>query len=133
MSVTTIPFEYEDDDGNLQYADLPARYDVCPDCEGKGTTLNENLRGAFTAREFYECFDDEESRAEYFKGGDGIYGVPCKTCEGKRVVPVVDEKACDEALLKKYRDHVESEERYERERRAEIQMEERALGNRDYW
>ena len=77
----------DDSDSDLVEVEqvLPAEYVVCWDCEGRGRTLTENLRGAFTETEFFECFDDEYSREQYFLGGSGIYGAVCKTCDGKRV------------------------------------------------
>ena len=78
-----------DSDGDCDLVEieevLPAEYVVCWDCEGEGRTLSESLRGAFTRSEFDECFDDDDSREQYFLGGRGIYGAVCKTCEGKRV------------------------------------------------
>lgn len=75
--------------------ELPAKYEVCDDCEGVGTTLNENIRQhAYSAEEFQEAFDDEE-REHYFKRG-GMYDVPCKTCKGARVVLVPDSDAINE-------------------------------------
>ena len=64
---------------------LPAEYVVCWDCQGEGRTLSESLRGAFTQSEFADCFDDDDSREQYFLGGRGIYGAVCKTCCGQRV------------------------------------------------
>ena len=78
-----------DSDGDCDLVEieetLPAEYVVCWDCEGEGRTLSESLRGAFTQEEFADCFDDDESREQYFLGGRGIYGAVCKACAGKRV------------------------------------------------
>lgn len=73
--------------------ELPATYEVCPNCEGEGRVLHEAIRShAYSAEEFRDSFDDDEA-AEYFKGGSGIYGVTCGTCRGERVVLVIDERA----------------------------------------
>lgn len=72
-----------------------------------GTVLCEGLRGhAFSMEEFYETFEDEEDRAEYGRPG-GRYDVQCPTCQGRNVVDVVDEEACErdpklKALLKQH-------------------------------
>lgn len=70
--------------------DLPARFEVCPRCEGHGTHLHPDIgQHAYTGEEFFEEFD-EEGREEYFKRG-GIYDVTCERCGGQRVVQVIDE------------------------------------------
>ena len=130
MSTTTIKFEFDCDDPDClecgsddhHVVNLPAKNEVCPDCEGEGRTLNENLRGGFSSEEFAECFEDDESRAEYRKGGHGIYGVPCKTCKGNRVVPVVDAARCDPNLLKRHITSQREDREYERLCRAERAM-----------
>lgn len=103
--------------------ELPAVYAVCADCRGEGKTLTASLRGAFTATELYECFDDEESRAEYLAGGRGAYGVTCETCKGRTTVLVVDAARCDPAVLAVYRSEQDDAARERREdaaiRRAE--------------
>lgn len=69
--------------------DLPSKFEVCDDCEGHGSVLNESMRNhAYTAEEFAEAFDEEEA-AEYSRHG-GRYDVKCPTCQGKNVVSVVD-------------------------------------------
>lgn len=85
-----IDWEKMNDDGEEYIVEVPAKYAVCTDCEGVGKTLNENLRGGFTQEQFDECFDDEDSKSEYRKGGHGIYGVTCKTCKGRTTVLVPD-------------------------------------------
>lgn len=70
--------------------ELPARMEVCDECEGHGTVLCEGLRGvAYTSEEFEERFA-EEGRCEYLRHG-GRYDVACPQCHGRNVVPIVDE------------------------------------------
>jgi hypothetical protein len=108
-----IPFTYTDDEGDEITAQLPSMKEVCDDCQGEGRTLNENLRGAFTQEGLREFFDDDESLAEYKKGGHGIYGVECKTCKGLRVIDVLDEGRCDKKLLKLYQQSEQDDAEYE--------------------
>ena len=90
MSIS-IEVVFEDDNGDEVVVDIPARYEVCSDCEGHGSVLNESMRfHAYTEEEFSD-FSDED-REQYFKRG-GIYDVTCPTCKGKRVEKVVDEGA----------------------------------------
>jgi len=67
---------------------LPARFEVCDLCNGKGTTVNPSIdAGGLTQEDFDEDPDFEE---EYFSG---TYDIPCPQCRGKRVIPVVSEGA----------------------------------------
>jgi len=69
---------------------LPIKMEVCSDCEGHGSVLNESMRHhAYTREEFDREFD-EEDREAYFTPGSHYY-VTCPTCSGRNVVPVVDE------------------------------------------
>lgn len=131
MTEATVRFTYENDAGEEVEVRLPAKWEVCPDCGGNGRTLNENLRGAFTAEEFEACFDDEESREQYARGGDGIYGVDCKTCKGRTTVAVVDEARCDKDLLARFHKHEEDNRRYAAEERYWRRLESYAAGERD--
>lgn len=94
-----IEWTRENDEGDEEVVEVPAKYEVCWDCRGEGKTLNENLRGAFTHEEFHDCFDDDESVEEYRKGGNGIYGVTCKTCHGRTTILAPD---TDTELGKEY-------------------------------
>ena len=105
----TIKFTYEDDDGVEHEFQLPARNEVCPGCDGSGSHMTPSLRDhAITAEEWDRDWDDE-SREMYMNGG---YDVTCQTCDGRRVVPVVDEEKCDKDLLQRYRDHLDDEAAY---------------------
>jgi hypothetical protein len=125
---TTIRFTaYTDDDGEEGEVELslPAKFEVCPGCNGHGSRLCEGMRGhAYTAEEFHESFDDEEAE-EYFRPG-GRYDVMCEECQGKRVVAVADEDACrtpeqKEALALYYKKR-DDDYAYDRECAAERRM-----------
>jgi len=119
-----ISFTAHDEDGDDIEHMLPAKYEVCSNCEGTGTHLREGMRGhAYTAEEMSD-FDDEE-RAEYFKPG-GIYDVPCDTCKGERVEKVIDESACEtdeqKESLQAYYDKIQRDHDDDAESRAERRM-----------
>jgi DnaJ-class molecular chaperone len=121
--MSTVTLTYLNQDGDDEEVNLPSHMDVCGDCEGHGTVMNESMRNhAYSSEEFAEEFPDDEDREQYFKRG-GIYDVECPTCHGKNVVPVVDEesltaeqKAQYEVYLAHCRDMAadRAEERHER-------------------
>lgn len=78
------------DDGSEEDHELPSIMEVCDDCNGETYVLCEGMRGAAYSREDFEESFDEEEREHYFRRG-GMYDVLCPTCNGKNVVPVVDE------------------------------------------
>lgn len=69
---------------------------ICPNCDGEGK--HSKRLGSFTQSEFYEAFDDEESREAYFSGA---YDETCHTCGGSGKIREDDE----EALGRLERDH----------------------------
>lgn len=113
-----IEFVYEDDGGNEIEASLPAKHEVCGRCEGYGTHLTPSIgEHAYSMEEFHEAFSDDEDREAYFQRG-GKYDVVCEDCNGKRVVLVVDEKACErnpelKELVEIYYKYVRAETEYE--------------------
>lgn len=91
MNDMSIEVVFEDDNGDEFTVELPAVFQVCSDCEGHGTVLNDSMRyHAYTYDD--EEMHDPEFREEYFKRG-GMYDVTCSTCKGMRVEKVVDTKA----------------------------------------
>lgn len=85
--MTTIRiFDYEaGDDSEIE---LPAKFEVCSRCDGKGTHVNPAIDGnGLTHEDFDEAGDD--FREDYLAGA---YDVSCELCKGKRVVAVFDRK-----------------------------------------
>ena len=96
----TIDFTYENDEGEEITAKLPAEYEVCSRCQGRGTHVNPNIDGHGISEDEWNGPDwDEDSRQTYLSGG---YDVTCEECRGLRVVLVVDESRCDKSLLERY-------------------------------
>jgi RecJ-like exonuclease len=84
-----IEFEYENDDGEECVGELPARYEVCSRCGGRGKHVNPSIDGnGITSSEWAEW--DEDDRDTYLSGG---YDVTCEKCDGRNVVLEVDEAA----------------------------------------
>lgn len=128
MSRETLTIRlYDEATGDETEHELPAKYEVCGRCEGHGTHLNPSIgEHAYTAEEFAEAFHDDDQREQYFRRG-GIYDVTCDGCSGKRVVLVVDERACKTGLprelLKRYRHQEQERQRSNAEDRATMWME----------
>ncbi len=105
-----IKFAEINEDTSETEHELPAKYEVCPRCSGKGTHVNPSVDGnGLTHEAFAEDPDFEEA---YFAGA---YDVECYECKGKRVVPVADEERCDPGLLEKYQEHLKLEAEMRRE------------------
>jgi len=106
MMEIEVEIGYNDDD-EMIVETLPAKFEVCHECEGHGYVLNPSMRGhCYSAEEFHDTFHDEDDRAEYFKRG-GRYDVVYPCCNGKNVVKVIDEEACNakpelKAIMKAY-------------------------------
>jgi hypothetical protein len=89
-------------DGN-EPIEVPARYDVCDTCDGKGKHVNPDVddRG-LTAEDFDQ---DPDMYENYFSG---MYDVQCSHCNGLRVVAVIAEDRIDKDLLAKLLLHIQS-------------------------
>lgn len=70
---------------HIRYVDLPAKFEVCDTCQGKGSHVNPSIDSGGLSREDFD--EDPGFREEYFSGA---YDVPCYGCAGRRVVPVID-------------------------------------------
>lgn len=97
-------------DDNEELVDLPAKYEVCGTCGGRGKHVNRAIDGnGITASEMEELGPD--FREEYFSG---VYDVCCEECQGRNVVLAVDEEHADAKLLKDYHDLIEANWAYEK-------------------
>jgi len=106
-SAMTLAVEFENDEGEVTTYTLPAMYEVCPTCDGKGTHVNPAIDdNGISAQEFIEDPDFQEA---YFYGA---YDVACYECQSKRVVPRVDADRADKAALKAWELHLKSEYEY---------------------
>lgn len=86
--------------------ELPARWAVCPACDGGGTDRGAHYEcdgGGFTASEWAE--QDEDFRDDYMAGR---LDRTCETCKGRTTILEIDEEACtgwrNRILLKAYRE-----------------------------
>lgn len=131
--MTFLTITLDDGVGEETTHELPARYEVCPRCEGHGTHLTPSMGNhAYSQEEFSETFSEPEDREEYFRRG-GRYDVTCEECQGRRVVLVVDEESCEHSpnlkpIFEAWRKQEDDRATFEREWRREQEMEARMLG-----
>lgn len=85
MAKPTFTIETFDKDGDQVTLELPAKFEVCGTCEGRGTHVNPSIDGNGLSREDFD--QDPDFEEAYFRGD---YDVQCRTCHGEKVVPVAD-------------------------------------------
>lgn len=104
-----------DEDGDL--GSLPARYEVCWTCDGRGKHVNPSVDShGISAAEFDE---DPDFREDYCRG---VYDVTCYECGGRRVTLQLDRNACPKEALEEIDKRVISESSYRAECAAERRM-----------
>lgn len=98
--------------------EIPAKYEVCETCEGKGSHVNPSIdSNGITASEMDELGPD--FMEDYVSG---VYDVRCNECGGERLVPVVDEERAGEVLTKIANEWIESHYQTQAEYEAERRM-----------
>ena len=105
-----ITITYTNDEDEEVSVELPAKMEVCWDCDGEGYVLTPGMRGhAYSTEEFEESFPEYEDKQDYFRRG-GIYDVACETCKGKNVIPEVDDSHLTKEQKKHYGLYLEEKE-----------------------
>jgi len=107
---------HEGDDADQPALEVPAQFEVCSTCEGKGTHVNPSIDAHGISEEEFD--EDPDFREDYFSGR---YDVQCNECHGRRVVPVVAE-SCDPVLKAKAEQWEQDHYDYQRECEAERRM-----------
>lgn len=100
---------------------LPAKYEVCPRCEGKGAHDHEAFSNGLTHADFAE---DPDFLEDYMRG---CYDVPCSECKGLRVVPVIDRERIDEETVLRAERWENQQAAIAREKAWERRMRERGI------
>lgn len=106
-----LAVEVEDDEGDLRTVEVPARFEVCGTCEGKGRHVNPSIDAHGIGPEEFDA--DPDFREDYLAG---VHDVRCAECRGERVVPVPDREAAQEAALQAFDAWQDSEHQEARER-----------------
>lgn len=95
--------------------ELPAKWEVCELCDGRGKHVNPSIDGhGISAHEFAE---DPDFAEDYYSG---MFDVQCYRCKGRTTEPVVDEEACSEETLKIYQEAMRDRAFMIRERAMEM-------------
>lgn len=111
-----ITFEYEDDEGEMIAVELPAKFEVCPLCNGKGSHVNPSIDAHGLTSEDFD--NDPNFREDYFSG---VYDQDCNECHSKRVVPVPSDLSNKEDLVR-FEKLLQDEAQYRREIAYEMKM-----------
>jgi hypothetical protein len=121
MEAMTFTFTQENDDGEEVSYTLPAKFEVCPTCEGRGSHVNPSIDagGISEDDDFWHDDEDEEGNSRY---RSGFYNVTCYTCGGRNVVPAIARERADEATLKIWDAKSEDDADFEAVCRAERMM-----------
>jgi hypothetical protein len=136
----TVDFEFEDDETEVEpenqdedhderadgppgrpgkVIEVPAHYEVCGTCNGKGRHVNPGVDAhGITAEEFDRDWSYEE-REGYFRGD---HDVTCVECKGRRVSPVMDLDKLSAEDRKRIRDYLDDRESYIRMCESERRM-----------
>ena len=112
-----ITFTVEDEDGNEVDMTLPAKFEVCDRCHGRGSVDGNGFEGGITGSEWSEM--DQDDRESYMSGDYDEY---CPECKGLRVVLHPDEDRADSEILKAYWQKLEADARYRSEERYQQRM-----------
>jgi hypothetical protein len=100
MTLTAVV--WDDNADTIELEGVPFIWEVCRTCNGKGKVVNPNIdRHGITPEEFEM---DPQFYEDYVRG---FYDVPCFMCDGRRVIPVPNDKSCDPEQLKMIQEHIE--------------------------
>lgn len=91
---------------------IPAKYEVCDTCNGKGSYVNPSIDSNGLSSE--DLYDDPDFAEDYFSGK---YDVSCNECKGARVSPTVDWESLssDPKLTQIVQDYIDEYFAYQRE------------------
>lgn len=108
-----LEIEIESGEGTFK---LPARYEVCPVCQGHGKTDPKAWSNG-VPQEFFA--EDEDFAEDYFSGK---YDVCCSECNGQRLIIVADENAMTAEQAAMYTEWETNEADFAREQAWERRM-----------
>lgn len=110
----TLKIEYCDEEDYEVEAELPAKFEVCDTCNGRGKYVNPSIDSHGITASEWEDWDPDEKEG-YFRGH---YDIPCDACRGTRVIPVIDENNFTEEqreIAKQYYEQLKNQAMWARE------------------
>jgi hypothetical protein len=111
---------FVNDEGEEVTVEVPAYYEICSRCNGKGSHVNPAIDGHGISMEEWNGPDwDDESREMYMNGG---YDIACEAgCDhGKQLVPDLDR--INPEIVKAYHQHLDNQAAWDAEQAAERAM-----------
>lgn len=111
----TFTVTYENEEGEEELIEIPARWEVCGLCNGAGQHINPSIDAHGLSR---EDFDRDPDFAEDYM--NGRFDVPCYRCSGRSTEPVPDMSSCSEVKRKIIEEILDNHQLDIREREAEI-------------
>ena len=85
--------------------EIPAKYELCQRCRGKGTHVNPAIDGNGLSQE-----DMDEAGPEFFDDYmAGVYDVACYACKGRTTVLVADTMRMSADQVTAWMNHLEEE------------------------
>lgn len=96
---------------------VPARYEVCGRCRGKGTHTNPSIDGNGITQSDREDWADDDFMEDYKAGH---YDIQCEECKGERVILVPDQERCTPSQWAAWERQCQEEAEYRAERAAEL-------------
>lgn len=96
---------------------IPAKYEVCGTCNGKGSHVNPSIDSNGLSREDFD--ENPGFEEDYFSG---MYDVSCNECHGARVSPIVDYDRIDEETKKQVDEYITEHFNYQYEMDRERKM-----------
>lgn len=112
----TITYDFINDDGDEEYIDVPAKWEICSDCSGEGES--SAYLGAITMEDRERDWSPDEFE-DYMRGG---YDKTCDGCSGTGKIRVPDYDALDPETRKRIEDKEQDDAEYEAMCRAERRM-----------
>lgn len=96
------------ENGEGEEITIPAIFEVCETCEGRGKHVNPSIDSNGLSEEDFDM--DPDFRENYFSG---LYDVACNECRGNRVSPVVNWDALTPELKKYVEEYIDDFHSYE--------------------
>jgi len=113
-------YDDETDEETVEDFTFNIRFEVCSLCNGKGSHVNPSIDSGGLSQDDFDYDPDFEE--DYHSGR---HDVSCNQCNGKRVVPVIDDRSLTDdqkRALKIMEEYAEDERRHHAEVMSEMRM-----------